>query len=333
MNKRSSRVLFDSYPAPLDQVTAYTRKHSRPAEVKGYYFTRLLIWLLLRFARSLSWESAYRFGSAIGTLIYRLRVRRDVAMINMDIVYGDKKTAKEKDRIYKASMINFGRVIINYLRLPYMGPSFWENNCSLNNELILKDVMNRRKGALLLAGHIGMMDLAGGKLGMCGYPVAVIGKKIKNPAIDRVVVESRNAMNLGTINYKNSMVRILKGIRRGEAVAMALDQNMKPRYGVFINWMGRVASSVRSAALVARETGAPVLVGYCYQKDIARFEVVITEEVTWEPYPDDPEKEILINTQKQSDALQRIIYDNPELWFWIHRRWKLQPEGTPNPYK
>jgi len=251
----------------------------------------------------------------------------------MDIVYGDKKTAKEKDRIYKASMINFGRVIINYLRLPYMGPSFWENNCSLNNELILKDVMNRRKGALLLAGHIGMMDLAGGKLGMCGYPVAVIGKKIKNPAIDRVVVESRNAMNLGTINYKNSMVRILKGIRRGEAVAMALDQNMKPRYGVFINWMGRVASSVRSAALVARETGAPVLVGYCYQKDIARFEVVITEEVTWEPYPDDPEKEILINTQKQSDALQRIIYDNPELWFWIHRRWKLQPEGTPNPYK
>jgi len=324
---------FKDYPVPLEQVTAYTRKYSRPASVKGHYFTRLFIHLLLSFAQSLSWKGAFRVGTGIGKLLCWFNVRRDIAMINLDIVYGEGKSPAEKERIYKASLMNLGRVIINYLRLPFMGPTFWEKNCSWKNESILKDAMNRKKGVLLLAGHIGMMDLPGGKFGMGGYPIAVVGKNIKNPAIDRFVVETRNAMNLGTIHPKDSMERILAGIQRGEAIAMAVDQNMKQKYGIFLNWMGTPASSVRSPAYVARETGVPVVVGYCFQKDVDRFEVVITEEIKWESIPDDPEKELAVNAQKQSDAFQRIIYDNPELWFWIHRRYKNQPDGVPNPYK
>jgi len=309
MGMTADDIQFESYPVPLEQVTAYTREHSRPAPIKGHYGTRIFIRALLVFAQSLSWKAAYRTGTGIGKLLYGLKIRR------------------------KTAMINLGRVVINYLRLPFMGPSFWENNCDWKNESILKNAMNRKKGALLIAGHIGMMDLPGAKFGMSGYPIAVIGKNIKNPAIDRFVVETRNAMNLGTIHPKNSMERIFAGIRRGEAIAMAVDQNMKKKYGIFLNWMGKPASSVRSAAYVARETGAPVVSGYCYQKDVDRFEVVITEEIKWEPIPDDPEKELAVNAQKQSDAFQRIIYDNPELWFWIHRRFKAQPEGIPNPYK
>lgn len=333
MDNESNGHQFESYPVPLAQVTAYTREHSRPATVSGHYGTRIFIRVLLAVAQGLSWRGAYRLGTGIGKLMYRLKIRRKTAMTNLDIVYGETKTPEEKERIYEGSMINLGRVVVNYLRLPFMGPDFWENNCDWKNESILKDAMNRKKGALLIAGHIGMMDLPGGKFGMGGYPVAVIGKNIKNPAIDRFVVETRNAMNLGTIHPKNSMERIFAGIRRGEAIAMAVDQNMKQKYGIFLDWMGRKASSVRSPAYVARETGAPVIAGYCYQKDADRFEVVITEEIRWEPVPGDPEKELAVNAQKQSDAFQRIIYDHPELWFWIHRRFKNQPEGVPNPYK
>jgi KDO2-lipid IV(A) lauroyltransferase len=333
MDNESGGNQFDSYPVPLEQVTAYTRQHSRPAAVKGHYGTRIFIRVLLALAQCLSWRGAYRLGTAIGKLMYWLKIRRKTAMTNLDIAYGEKKTPEEKERIYKGSMINLGRFVINYLRLPFMGPSFWKNNCDWKNESILKDAMNHKKGALLIAGHIGMMDLPGGKFGMSGYPIAVVGKNIKNPAIDRFVVETRNAMNLGTIHPKGSMERILAGIRRGEAVAMAVDQNMKKKYGIFLNWMGRPASSVRSPAYVARETGAPVVAGYCFQKDADRLEVVITEEVKWESIPDDPEKELAVNAQHQSDAFQRIIYANPELWFWIHRRWKIQPDGVANPYK
>jgi KDO2-lipid IV(A) lauroyltransferase len=332
-DKTENSCCFDSYPAPLDVVTAYTRAHSIRVEVTGHYAIRICFNLLLTFAQALSWQTAYRMGKGIGLLLYYLRIRRKIAMTNLDIVFGDTKSRKEKARIYKTSLINFGRVVINYLRIPFMGESFWRDRCDWQGEDILREAMNRKKGALLIAGHFGMMDLPGGKIGMSGYPVAVVGKRIKNPAVNRFVIETRNAMNLGTIAHRDSMKRILDGIARGEAVAMALDQNMKRDRGIFVDWMGRKACSVRSAAYVAKRTGAPVVAGYMVQKSADRFELVITKEVTWRPYPENPEKEILINTQRQSDAVQEIILAKPELWFWIHRRWRVQPEGVPDPYQ
>jgi KDO2-lipid IV(A) lauroyltransferase len=332
-DKKGSKLHFDSYPASLKVVTDYTREHSIEVEVTGHYTLRIFLSLLLFFAQSLSWKAAYRLGKGIGLLFYTFRIRRTVAMTNLDIVFGDKKSNKEKVKIYKASLINFGRVIINYLRIPFMGESFWENHCEWRGEDVVKEVMNRKKGALLIAAHFAMMDLAGGKLGMGGYPVAIVGKRIKNPAVNRFIIETRNAMNLGTIAHRDSMKRILEGIARGEAVAMALDQNMKSKQGVFIDWMGRKASSVRSAAYVARRTGAPVVAGYMRQKSEDRFEFVVAKEIPWEPHPEDREAELLINTQRQSDAIQAFILEEPELWFWIHQRWRLQPEGVENPYK
>ena len=331
--KAKNNLCFDSYPAPLEQVTAYTRKYSQTAEIEGHYFTQLVISILLKWVQGLSWKTAYRVGTCIGNLIYRLRLRRDVAMTNLDIVYGDTKSQPEKERIYRESMLNLGRLCINYLRLPYMGPEFWQKSCDWKNEEILKNAMNRGNGVILVGGHLGMIDLSGGKLGMSGYPVGAVGKKIKHPVFNKIALDSRRAMNIATIKSKDSAVRILRGMRRGEAIAMALDQNMKPKYGMFIDWMGRPAMSVKAPAMIVRRTGAAVIAGYAYQKGIDRFEMVITEEVLWEPCPEDPEKEILINNQKQADAIQKIILANPELWFWIHRRWKNQPDGVSNPYK
>ena len=44
--------------------------------------------------------------------------RRKEAMINMDIVYGDKKTPAEKNVIYKGCCVNVARQAVNYLRAP-----------------------------------------------------------------------------------------------------------------------------------------------------------------------------------------------------------------------
>lgn len=324
---------FDSYPAPLEQVSAYTRKHSQSSEVKGYRFVKLVTSLLLKWAQGLSWKTAYRIGTGIGNLLYWMRLRRDVAMINLDIVYGQTKSPSEKERIYRESMLNLGRLAVNYLRLPYMGPDFWQNNWDWKNEEILQDAINRKKGLILLSGHIGMMELAGGILGMCGYPIGFVGKTIRHPVFNKLVLDSRRAMNVSAISSKNSAIRILRGIKSGEAIGMAIDQNMKANNGTFIDWMGRPAMSVKAPAMIARRTGAAVVAGYSYQKAIDRFEVVITEEVLWENIPEDSEKEIHVNNQNQANAIQRIIHANPELWFWIHRRWKNQPDGMSSPYK
>ena len=330
--KKNHELHFSSYPAPLELTTAYIKQHSTVVRLKGHRTASLALDILISILKRLSWRAAYRAGKAVGLLLYVLRIRRKIAMINLGIVYGATKSPAEKEKIYKASLVNFGRLVVNYLRIPFFGESFWRNHCEWKNEEILKNAMNQQKGAILIAGHIGMMDLAGGKLGMSGYPTFLVGKSIKHPVINHFVHRVRNLINLGTIKHKESIRRILKGLRRGEAIVMAVDQNMKKKQGIFIDWMGWAAASVRAPAIVVKLTGVPVVAGYMFQKSEDRFELVVTEEVAWEPLPDDPEKELVVNTQKQADAIQKIIYDHPELWFWIHRRWKRQPEGIPSPY-
>ena len=75
-----------------------------------------------------------------------------------------------------------------------------------------------------------------------------------------------------------------------------------------------------------------VLEGFGRRVAPGRFNLTVTEEIAWEPHPEDPEKELVINTRNQARAVEKVLYEHPELWLWIHRRWKVQPEGVPNPY-
>lgn len=324
----TSRPVF---PWTLEQIRQYTMAHTRQVEVRGHVATRVFVWLLLRFVRNLSWRGAYRLGTSIGSLMHKLKIRRRVAMTNLDIVYGETKTPLEKDEIYRKSLLNFGRQAINYLRMPLMDDSFWHNDFKLVNEQVLRRAYNQGKGVILLYMHFGPWEMPGGCISHAGYPLAVVAKKIKNPVIDRLVVHARSAMTLGTIGHRDSMERIKEGLRRGEGIIMVLDQNMKRSQGVFVEWLGRPASTVRSVAWLARETGAPVITGWARQLEPKEFEMTMTEEIPWETHPD-PAEELLVNTRNYVRAVEKHIRAMPEEWFWLHRRWKVQPDGVPNPY-
>ena len=332
-HRNTSKFCFKTYPVSLEIVKQYARLHSRTLNSKETH--RFLNWIasgLTWFCLKLSWKAAYNSGTIIGTFLYYLRIRRKVAMVNLDIVFGQSKSIKEKEYIYKVAMINIGRLIFNYIRLPQQPPSFWQENVRITNMHILEDALKENRGVIALAAHLGIIDLAAGCLGQRGYPIAVVGKRIKHPFWDEFVLDNRLAMNVGTIRHRSSMKRIFKGLKVGEIIVMALDQNMRRKQGTFLNWMGRPASSVYASGYLAQKLKVPIVAGYCWQKGPKEFETIFTEQVPWQPYPKDPQKEILINAQAHADAVQRMILSRPEIWFWIHKRWRIQPAGVENPY-
>lgn len=143
---------FERLPVSIEEIRDYTQKHFRQKEVKGHFIKRLSVWLIISFLRLLPYWLAYIFGTFIGRVLYCFKVGSHVASTNLDIVYGDTKSADEKKAIYKASLLNFGRVIINYMRLPFAGEAFWTKHCELVNEDVLKRAVNRKRGLYLSAG-------------------------------------------------------------------------------------------------------------------------------------------------------------------------------------
>jgi lauroyl/myristoyl acyltransferase len=154
-NANENATNGNSFPWPRQKVRDYAREHSRTVQVKGRLLSRFGVWLLLAFVRSFSRKNAWRFGAAIGRLLYLLRIRRRVAMTNLDIVFGDKKTAREKDEIYKQCLINLGRQSVNYLRTPLYDEKFWDESVVIEDEGVIRDAFNKGKGVLILSMHFG----------------------------------------------------------------------------------------------------------------------------------------------------------------------------------
>ena len=320
------------FPWSKEKIKQYIHTYYDSPPVKGHLVSKAIVGLLAFLIRSLSWKGADRLGTFFGNLCYLFKIRRTEAMINMDIAYGDSKTAEEKDTIYKNMWLNIGRHVLNYIRVPQMDEEFL-SNFEIVNEELLREVYNRGKGVVFIGGHIGEWEIGCARAGMAGYPISMVAKRLPNPIINKFINDARLGMNLGIIPHRKSMERLLEGIKlRGEGVTMAVDQNMKRSQGIFVKWMGKTASSPRSIAWITKATGAPVVAGYAAREAPGIYKLFITEEVPWEDH-EDPEEEMLINTRHQARAVEKIIFARPELWLWIHRRWKVQPEGEPNPYQ
>jgi KDO2-lipid IV(A) lauroyltransferase len=123
---------------------------------------------------------------------------------------------------------------------------------------------------------------------------------------------------------------ILRALRAGRAAGIVTDQNAR-RGGIFVDFLGRPASTARGTALFALRTGAPLIVGVARrlpgfpQRYRCTFEAVEFDSTG------DMERDVLKLTRAHTEYLERHVREFPEQYFWQHRRWKTRPmeqEGT-----
>ena len=96
------------------------------------------------------------------------------------------------------------------------------------------------------------------------------------------------------------------------------------------DFLGHPASTFKSLAVLALNTGAPVIPALCWRGSdgthVLRFE---------EPLPliecEHPGEAIRQNTRSYNTALEKILLRHPEQWIWMHRRWKIGAAPRPAP--
>src|SRR5262249_44771693 len=106
---------------------------------------------------------------------------------------------------------------------------------------------------------------------------------------------------------------------------MVGDQDAGPR-GLFVNFFDRPASTFKSIALLSLEYQAPiVVVGAARIAQPMQYRFYFEDMILPEDYATRPDAAQAI-TQRYTDALERMVRRSPEQYFWLHRRWKHQPQ-------
>jgi KDO2-lipid IV(A) lauroyltransferase len=156
-----------------------------------------------------------------------------------------------------------------------------------------------------------------------GFKVNAIVRPLDNPLLDREMNRVLERWGVRAISRRRATVPALAALRRGEAVALMVDQNAA-RHGRFVPFFGTPAATLQGLDPLRRGSGAEVVAVHS-----RRLEGRHAVSVTWlRDLPTDPEQALLA-VHRHFEA---VIGGAKGDYFWLHPRWKLRPPGEPNLY-
>lgn len=279
-------------------------------------------------AGSLPLGVARTFGASIGSLAYTLGIRRAVSVDN--IVRALQVTPGEASRIARRSYQNLGRSMMEFA-----AQGRWPKDDVLSRIPIeglehVRAALDAGRGAIMVSGHFGNWEAAGASLKANGLPLSFLVGEQTNGRVDDVINNLRRAQHIGIITRASALKKVLTALRNNEVVALLADQDAR-KGGVVVDFMGRPASTVRGPAMFAIRARCPI-VPFSVHRVGRRFQARV-EPALWPDPALDEEASVRALTQAYASALERVVRDHPEEYFWPHRRWKSTTSqvNTPQP--
>jgi KDO2-lipid IV(A) lauroyltransferase len=292
-----------------------------------YALFRLFIWVVTRFPYTVQ----VQFFAWLARTVFFLKPKyRAISFFNLERAYPGQRALQET--IYQKTPESLGVLIADFLRTPQVDQAWCDAHIDSEQfrTLSLKCTDNRKKGYLLVTGHLGSFELFGQILALIWRPIHPIARPFKSPRID-TWWSKRRAINGNTVIYREGayreMIRVLKG---GEEVGVLFDQNVTRANAVFVDWFGTPAATTKAIGAAAVSTGAPIITCALLPQGQGRY-VVVAEEVSTQEVLNNPalskSDKIVEITRRAVLSFEQMIRKHPQSWFWFHRRWKTRPEG------
>lgn len=283
--------------------------------------------LLRLFAGSISLPVQLQIADLIGHLAYLLLPeRRGVSLENLRLVYGDQLSPADRRTLARRSMQRLARVFIEATWVDRMlgSPATRARRLRLKGDWdALREDVARGKGGLIVAAHVGNWEVGARGLHTAGgLPLRVVARQLDNPALNVAAISARGGAPV-LIHKRGGMRDMLRALRAGQWVAMAVDQNAG-YHGEFVPFLGVPASTFPTPAVLAQRLGVPIYTGVCLCQPGIRYGF----DIHVQRVPPVPGEDVRRTLSRIHERLEPHIHAVPEQYVWCHRRWKTRPPQT-----
>ncbi len=290
------------------------------------------VWVVLRVLGLLPRTLARGVGIGVGYLFYLLYPRlRRVGMRNLEMALPEK-TLAERKKILRAMYRSLGRLLAEFTKFP----SYTKKNISriavYDGFENFEAAHNRGKGVIFMTAHLGGWEIGSFAHSLYGYPHNVVGRKLDNPYLDKLVNGYRTMHGNRSFDKDEFARGLISAMRKGETVGILMDTNMTPPQGVFVDYFGQQACTASGAARVALHTDAAVVPAFTiWDEELGKYRIHFEQAIPL-ARTGDSEADAVTNTQAFTKAIEKIVRKHPEQWLWVHRRWKTRPAGEGSIY-
>ena len=284
----------------------------------GYYIVKLFSKLMCispRFVRNML---AHFLGSVAVLVVPRWRMQMAEANIRECLGVSDER-AKQ---IAADSLHRFGRMVIEVMRFPLLNEKTIHEQVQVEGLEYLEAAYAEGKGVIMATGHYGNWELLGATVALHGYPMLSITRKQNNSHMDKAINEFREMVGQ-QVTYnrgKHGLLAISRMLKEKNLLGVLFDQDTNDD-GVELDLFGKRSVIPMGAAALSRIYGSPILPIFMHNNDDGTCCAKIYPPL-YTPKTGDKQRDFYQVTRKLVDILEMEIINHPEMWFWVHDRWK-----------
>jgi Kdo2-lipid IVA lauroyltransferase/acyltransferase len=291
-----------------------------------------LAWPLIKLLGALPRPLARGAGIALARTVYLLHPRlRRVGMRNLALAFPEK-TKDERGRILRGEFTSLGRQLAELCHFPKYTLENVGRVVVYDGFENYEQAYARGKGVLFLTAHFGGWELSAFTHSLHGHWMHVVMRAMDNVYLDRMIRGYRTMHGNTTVDKDDFVRGLLGAMKKGEVVGILMDTNMTPPQGIFVDFFGVPACTASGLARIALRTDAAVVPTFTIWDPVLGKYRLRFDPALKLIRSNDPEADIVANTQLFTKVIEDYVRRYPEQWLWVHRRWKTRPEGGPGLY-
>lgn len=269
-------------------------------------------------------RARYKIGVFLGKLLLRyVKSYTDVAYKNMHLVFKNKFTSEEIDRLVAEHFTHLGLVAVEFILLQKLNRNNFRNYIDLRieGEEHLKAAHARGKGVIIYSAHLGNWEWLGAILSFLGYPVTAIAQPLHNKSFNRTVNKTRQATGIKLISTRRrSAQRDAYLALKNNKCLFILGDQYPVSNGWPVTFFGQATYAFSGVIRFAKKTGAAILPSFLVRDGWRKHRLIFLKPYVVEKDLNQSQQEELLQTL--TDHVEEMIRKHLPQWLWIHERWR-----------
>lgn len=265
-------------------------------------------------------------GAGLGWVLFHLAGRRrQVALTNLRLCFPDRPETWHQATA-KQVFITFAQTWLDRAWLWHAPPEVVRQRVQLQGAL---EVLHGSSPVVVFAPHFMGLDV-----GWTALTLAVprlfttIYSTQSNPVVDAWVAQGRRRFGQVRLFQRHEGVRnIVSSLKAGECLYLLPDMDFGPDDSTWAPFFGVQAATVPSLSRFAR-LGRAQVVPVLTRLTPEGYVVDVLP-----PWADLPSDDTQIDTEVMNQRLQTWVEQSPQQYYWVHKRFKTRPTGSPSVYE